>query len=200
MSSRSGGVCVTDVTTRRPGEDPWPAGPAICWEITAMPAIPQVTPRRTQDLRGDLGASCGECCAITPRLLHRCNLSPHSHPQTVLNFPRRYTDLCGHRRACADALLLGWRAQESRGTHTDRTAGEATDRGPAHGRPACRRTACSTAVDTVILRYCRVHGRGSSVFELERRPARGRPTCRSNTVDTATRCCCMVRKRSVLLP
>ena len=114
---------------------------------------------RTQDLRGDPGASCGECCAITPRLLHRCNLSPHSHPQTVLNFPRRYTDLCGHRRACADALLLDWRAQASRGTHTGRSAGEATDRGPvfgpAHGRPACRWTACSSAVDTALLQSLR---------------------------------------------
>ncbi len=141
-----------------------------------MPAIPQVTPRTVhkicEETRAPVAASAAqsrpECCAITPRLVHRCNLSPHSHPQTVLNFPRRYTDLCGHRRACADALLLGWRAQASRGTHTDCTAGEATDRGPAHGRPSmpldCLQY-CSGYCDTALLQ---AYGRGSSIFRLER--------------------------------
>jgi len=178
VSSRSGGVCVTDVTTQRPGEDLWPAGPAICLgdHRHACYSSTSDAAHRAQDLRGDPDASCGECCAITPRLLHRCNLSPHSHPQTVLNFPRRYTDLCGHRRACADALLLGWRAQASRGTHTECTADEATDRGPAHGRPSmpldCLQY-CSGYCDTALLQ---AYGRGSSIFRLERGPAHSKPS------------------------
>ena len=165
---------------------------------------PQATPRTVHEIceetRAPAAASAAQsrpdCCAAVIYLhtaVHRlCLTSPGVTQMSAVTVVRAPTHCCS-----------GWRAQAS-GTHTDRTAGEATDRGPvfgpAHGRPGIRWTGCSIAVDNAILCYCRACGRGSSIFGLERGPARGRRTCRSNTVDTAVLRYCMVRKRSVLLP
>ena len=99
--------------------------------------------------------------AIGPGLLRRRDLSPHGRPQIVVNFPRRYTDVCGHRGACTGAQLLGWRAQASRGTHADRTSGGSNI--PQFRVRACARSTGMppdyNAVDTAILRYCTVRSR-----------------------------------------
>ena len=150
VSSRSGGVCVTDVTRQRPGEDLRPAGQRSAWEITAMPAIPQVTPRTVHEVCEETGApaaaSAGQsdpdCCTGVIYLhtaVHRLWLTS----------PGVYTDVCGHRRACTDALLLGWRALASRGTHTDRAAG-------GGNVPRSRARACARSVGMPLdgLQYC----------------------------------------------
>ena len=167
---------------------------------------PQLTPRTVHEIceetRAPAAASAAQsrpdCCAAVIYLhtaVHRlCLTSPGVTQMSAVTVVRAPTHCCS-----------GWRAQASRGTHTDRTAGEATDRGPvfgpAHGRPGIRWTGCSIAVDNVILRYCRACGRGKQHFRARAWAcARGRRTCRSNTVDTAVLRYCMVRKRSVLLP
>jgi hypothetical protein len=201
VSSWSGGVCVTDVTRQRPGEDLRPAGTAICLGDHRHACYPTSdAAHRARDLRGDRRASCGECWAIRPGQLHRCALSPHSRPQTVVNFPRRIhrclrSPSCVHR--CTVARLA--RTGKSRHAYPPHRGPEATSRGPmfgpAHGRSACRWIACSIAVNTAILCYCRTCARGSNIPGLARGPARGRPACRSNTADTAILRYCTVGKR-----
>ena len=52
-----------------------------------MSALVTARSSRTAWLRLDTG-HCGRRSRLA--LLHRCNLSPHSHPQTVSNFVGRY--------------------------------------------------------------------------------------------------------------
>jgi replication initiator protein RepSA len=161
----------------RPGEDLWPAGPAICWEITAMPAIPQVTPRTVhkicEETRAPVAVSAAQsrpdCCTAVIYLhtaIHRlCLTSPDVTQISAVTVVRAPTHCCstGAHRQVAARIPAAARAKQRTAVPCSvlRTVGQ-----HAAGLPA---------VVQWILRYCRAYGRGSSVFGLEHGPARGRP-------------------------
>ena len=154
------------------------------WEFTAMPAIRKW--RRapcTRSAGRPARASVGGCWAIGASPLYRRDLSPHGRPQTVINFPRRYADACGHRRACTGALLPGWRAGKSRHAyrphHGRKQHPRSRVRGMRTGRVACHRGVRSNAVDTAILRYC-----------TARRRVRPAPVARRSDARTGLPACC----------
>src|SRR5271166_1288072 len=143
-----------------------------------MPAIPpQVTPRTVhkicEETRTPVAASAAQsrpdCCTAVIYLhtaIHRlCLTSPDVTQISAVTVVRAPTHCCSagaHRQVAA-------RIPEC-------TADEATDRGPAHGRPSmpldCLQY-CSGYCDTALLQ---AYGRGSSIFRLERGPAHSKPS------------------------
>lgn len=125
----------------RPETNPSPSSP----RVSTMPAIhkrSRVPCTRSAERPGaPAAASAGsgpDCCAVViyfHTAVHRLWLTRQAL--------RRCAAVCDHRRARTKALLLSWRAQAGRSTHTDRTAsGSNVPRShvrAAHGRPASYR-------------------------------------------------------------
>jgi hypothetical protein len=126
-----------------------------------MPTIHSDAAHRARDLRGNPACQLRRVLAIGPRQLYRRDLSPHGRPQTVVNSPRRYADVCGHRRACTDALCsAGAHRQVAVRIPTAPRAEAASPRSRVRARSTgVPPGACSDAVDTAILRYCTASGR-----------------------------------------
>ena len=134
-------------------------GQRSAWEITAMPAIPQVTPRTVhkicEETRAPVAASAAQsrpdCCTAVIYLhtaIHRlCLTSPDVTQISAVTVVRAPTHCCsaGAHRQVAARIPTAPRAKQR--TAVLRTVGQ-----------ACRWTVCSIAVGTVILRYCRLTG------------------------------------------
>ena len=141
VSSWSGGVCDTNVTSSGPERTCGRPGQRSAWEITAMPTIPQVTPRTVHEICEETGApaaaSAGQsgpdCCTAVIYLhtaVHRLWLTSQAFTEmsavTVVRAPTHCCSAGAH-----------W---ASRGTHTDRTAG-------GSNVPRSRVRACARSAD-----------------------------------------------------
>ena len=171
------------------GEDLWAAGPAICLGVRHHAYYPQVTPRNVYEICGETRrASCGECWQSGPDCCTAV-IYLHTAVHRLWLTLRRYAHVCGHRRACTDALLPGWPAQASRCTHTDRTAG-----GSNVPRSRVRACARSTGMPLSCLQYCRRYGNTALLYDQEEGP----PCSRGPQVRCAHRPASMLQLSAVM--